>query len=91
MENQNRKRNLKNQRMDEQNKRWSAFKKAPGTQTSEKNSATKKGGNAARAQSSSEEEAPKQKKTKVTLAQAQRAAIKEVGKAPTGEKLAKEL
>ena len=45
LENQNRKRNLKNRRMDAENKRWSAFKKAPGTQTSDKNSEKKKGDN----------------------------------------------
>ena len=46
LENQNRKQNLKNKKMDERNKEWSsfkkAFKKAPGTQTSEKNSEDKK-------------------------------------------------
>jgi hypothetical protein len=62
LENQNRKRNLKNKRMDEANKRWSAYKKAPGTQTSEKNTETKKGDDVAEAQSSSEEEAPKKRK-----------------------------
>ena len=58
MENLNRIRNIKNRVMNEQNQRWSAFKKAPGTQTSEKNSADKKGDKVAEAQSLKEEVAP---------------------------------
>ena len=56
LENQNRKRNLKNQKKDEAEKRWNTYKKAPGTQTSEKNSETKKGGDAVEAQSLKKEE-----------------------------------
>jgi peptidoglycan hydrolase CwlO-like protein len=65
LENQNRKRNLKNQKKDEEEKRWSAYKKAPGTQTSEKNSETKKGSDATEAQSLKKEEAPTWKATRV--------------------------
>jgi hypothetical protein len=69
MENQNRLRNLKNRAQDEKDKRWSAFKKAPGIQTSVKNTEKgEKGSNGVMAQSSNanhnvgqcqEEEAPK--------------------------------
>lgn len=45
--------------MNEVNKHWSLFKKAPGTQTSEKNSADKKGGATAMAQPTVVGEAPK--------------------------------
>jgi hypothetical protein len=65
LENQNRKNNLKNKSKDEAEKRWSTYKKAPGTQTSEKNSETKKGGDATEAQSLKKEEAPKWKATRV--------------------------
>jgi hypothetical protein len=65
LENQNRKNNLKTKSKDEAEKRWSVYKKAPGTQTSEKNSEMKKGGDAAEAQSLKNEEAPTWKITRV--------------------------
>src|SRR6201996_8723597 len=65
LENQNRLRNIKNQKNDEKNKLWGAFKKATRTQTGE-NSAQKQGGDAAEAQSIKPEEGPKQ--TRVTNA-----------------------
>jgi hypothetical protein len=65
LENQNRKNTLKNKSKDEAEKYWGTYKKAPGTQTSEKNSETKKGGNAVEAQSLKKEEVPKWKATRV--------------------------
>jgi hypothetical protein len=65
LENKNRLVNIKNRIENEKDQRWAQFKKAPGTQTSEKNSADKKGDDVAMAQSSKEEEAPNPKKTRV--------------------------
>src|ERR1700761_8092854 len=87
LENQNRLRNIKNQKNDEKNKLWGAFKKATRTQTGE-NSAQKQGGDAVEAQSVKPEEAPKQ--TRVPNAvRIREAAVRQKGPKPS--KLAQEL
>jgi hypothetical protein len=94
LENQNRKRNLKNRKKDSEEKCWSAYKKAPGTQTSEKNSEMKKGGNAAEAQSLKKEEAPKWKATLVPFGLKKIEAAKWLARRAMGateDKLTKEL
>src|ERR1700742_346739 len=87
LENQNRLRNIKNQKNDEKNKLWGAFKKATRTQTG-KNSEQKQGGDAAEAQSVKPEEAPKQ--TRVPNAvRIREATVRQKGPKPS--KLAQEL